>query len=182
MSIYKQRLIYSLCCPITGNVHYIGKSTKGMIRPKQHLTKSHSEKISEWVNDLKFFGRLPEIKVLKYLDDYEDIDALEEYFVKKYLSEGAYLLNHNLVTPFSISQHIVDPVDSIFDISEIANFVKARRKQTGLSQEEFADRAGVALTVIRKIEQNDPSLSLRSVQTVIAMFGGKIIVGRKEPI
>ncbi|WP_339926335.1 helix-turn-helix domain-containing protein [uncultured Cyclobacterium sp.] len=38
-------------------------------------------------------------------------------------------------------------------MSHIAEFVKARRKQLGLAQEEFADKAGVTLTVIRKIEQ-----------------------------
>lgn len=177
-----KRLIYALCCPVTKEIHYIGKSSQGFVRPKQHLSNSHSEKISEWVKDLKFLGKSPDIKILKYLDDHEDLDTLERYFVDKHMADGAYLLNHTLVTPIMISQHIVQSTDNIFDISEIANFVKARRKQTGLSQEEFADRAGVALTVIRKIEQNDPSLSLRSVQTVIAMFGGKIIVGRKEPI
>lgn len=177
-----KRLIYALCCPVTKEIHYIGKSSQGLVRPKQHLSNSHSEKISEWVKDLKFLGKSPDIKILKYLDDHEDLDTLERYFVDKHMADGAYLLNHTLVTPIMISQHIVQSTDNIFDISEIANFVKARRKQTGLSQEEFADRAGVALTVIRKIEQNDPSLSLRSVQTVIAMFGGKIIVGRKEPV
>lgn len=33
----------------------------------------------------------------------------------------------------------------------IASFVKTRRKQVKLTQEELAIRAGVALTVVRKI-------------------------------
>ena len=32
-------------------------------------------------------------------------------------------------------------------------FVKAKKKQLGLTQEEFAEKASVALTVIKKIEQ-----------------------------
>jgi y4mF family transcriptional regulator len=53
----------------------------------------------------------------------------------------------------------------------IADFVKKRRKQSGLTQEEFALKAGVALTVIRKIEQGKENLSLSSVNQVLLMFG-----------
>jgi len=53
----------------------------------------------------------------------------------------------------------------------IAEFVKKRRKQLGLTQEEFAMKAGVALTVIRKIEQGKENLSLSKVNQVLIMFG-----------
>jgi y4mF family transcriptional regulator len=50
-------------------------------------------------------------------------------------------------------------------------FVKSRRKEAGLTQEEFAERAGVALTVIRKIEQGKGNLQLEKVNQVLKMFG-----------
>ena len=53
-------------------------------------------------------------------------------------------------------------------------FVKKRRKEVHLTQEEFADRAGVALTVIRKIEQNKTKLNLEKVNHVLKMFGHKL--------
>lgn len=53
----------------------------------------------------------------------------------------------------------------------IAEFVKTRRKQLKLTQEEFATKAGVALTVIRKIEQGKDNLSLSKVNQVLKMFG-----------
>lgn len=53
----------------------------------------------------------------------------------------------------------------------LANFVKNRRKQLNLTQEEFAEKAGVALTVIRKIEQGKDNLSLSKVNQVLQMFG-----------
>ena len=34
----------------------------------------------------------------------------------------------------------------------LANFVKEKRNEVKLTQEAFAERAGVALTVVRKIE------------------------------
>ena len=52
----------------------------------------------------------------------------------------------------------------------IADFIKKRRKQAGLTQEEFALRAGVALTVIRKIEQGKENLSLSKVNQVLKML------------
>ncbi|MCE2961843.1 MAG: helix-turn-helix domain-containing protein [Chitinophagales bacterium] len=53
----------------------------------------------------------------------------------------------------------------------ITEFVKTRRKQLKLTQEEFALKAGVALTVIRKIEQGKDNLSLSKVNQVLKMFG-----------
>lgn len=56
-------------------------------------------------------------------------------------------------------------------MNQIAEFVKTRRKQLGLTQEEFAEKSGVALTVIRKIEQGKENLSLSKVNQVLSMFG-----------
>ena len=52
----------------------------------------------------------------------------------------------------------------------LKQFVKGRRKEVNLTQEEFADRAGVALTVIRKIEQGKTNLNLEKVNQVLKMF------------
>jgi y4mF family transcriptional regulator len=56
-------------------------------------------------------------------------------------------------------------------MSELSTFVKTRRKQLGMTQEVFAEKAGVALTVIRKIEQGKENLSLLKVNQVLQMFG-----------
>jgi y4mF family transcriptional regulator len=58
-----------------------------------------------------------------------------------------------------------------YSVSELSDFVKNRRKQVGLTQEEFAEKAGVALTVLRKIEQGKENLSLSKVNQVLQMFG-----------
>lgn len=63
----------------------------------------------------------------------------------------------------------------------IAEFVKARRKEVGLTQEAFAERAGVALTVIRKIEQGKTNLNMDNVNLVLKMFGHELAaVSSKE--
>ena len=63
----------------------------------------------------------------------------------------------------------------------LSEFVKQRRKAVNLTQEEFAGRAGAALTVIRKIEQGKSNLNLDKVNHVLAMFGHELApVNSKE--
>ena len=60
------------------------------------------------------------------------------------------------------------------EVLSLANFVKDKRKEAKLSQQEFADRAGVALTVVRKIEQGKGNLNLEKVNQVLKMFGHEL--------
>ena len=66
-------------------------------------------------------------------------------------------------------------------MTPLAIFVKTRRKDVNLTQEEFAERAGVALTVIRKIEQGKTNLNMEKVNLVLRMFGHELApVNSKE--
>ncbi|MCW3072897.1 MAG: transcriptional regulator [Bacteroidetes bacterium] len=60
------------------------------------------------------------------------------------------------------------------EVVSLAEFVKEKRKKANLSQQEFAERAGVALTVIRKIEQGKGNLNLEKVNQVLKMFGHEL--------
>jgi len=60
-------------------------------------------------------------------------------------------------------------------MKRLAEFVKERRKEVNLTQEEFAERTGVALTVIRKIEQGKTNLNLDKVNLVLSMFGHELV-------
>ncbi len=63
----------------------------------------------------------------------------------------------------------------------LAEFVKERRKEVHMTQEEFAERTGVALTVIRKIEQGKTNLNVDKVNLVLSMFGHELApVNSKE--
>ncbi len=61
-----------------------------------------------------------------------------------------------------------------YKMNKLADFVKIRRKQLNLTQEEFAEKARVALTVIRKIEQGKENLSMSKVNQVLQMFGHEL--------
>jgi y4mF family transcriptional regulator len=56
----------------------------------------------------------------------------------------------------------------------LSEFVKERRKEVNLTQEEFAEKTGVALTVIRKIEQGKTNLNMDKVNLVLQMFGSEL--------
>ncbi len=60
-------------------------------------------------------------------------------------------------------------------MKSLSEFVKDRRKGVNLTQEEFAERTGVALTVIRKIEQGKTNMNLDKVNLVLKMFGHELV-------
>lgn len=168
-----KRYIYSLNCPITKDIHYIGKSTQGMMRPLQHLTKSHNEKIKEWVSDLKELGYTPEIRILEEVSLDSDIDARELFWIQKSINNKDLLLNINLVKPFMLDKDLDELLDPSKNttIESISEFIKTRRKSVNLTQEEFAERSGVALTVVRKLEQGKPNVNLTGLMQILWMFG-----------
>lgn len=59
-------------------------------------------------------------------------------------------------------------------MKDLAQFVKERRKEVNLTQEEFAERTCIALTVIRKIEQGKTNLNMDKVNLVLNMFGHQL--------
>ena len=170
------RIIYALCCPFTNEIHYIGKSTNGLISPFSHLSKSHSEKIKEWVSSLKLLGNKPSVKILERVSELDDLDLRERFYLQKYLNEDSLLLNSNLVTPYLVSEKRNKELEDTNDvgIEHISKFIKERRKMVGLTQEEFADKSGVALTVIRKLEQGKSNVNLDGMLQVLRMFGSTI--------
>ena len=174
----KQKIIYALKCPFTNEIHYVGKSNNGMLRPLSHLKSSHSKKINEWVIGLKELGYKPIVEILEYVDNELNIDNRELFYIHKYIKIGCNLLNLVGITPLSINKDIELKIDNgiVENIENISSFVKIKRKEVNLTQEEFAERTGVALTVIRKIEQGKTNINLNKLLNVLNMFGCTINV------
>jgi y4mF family transcriptional regulator len=62
---------------------------------------------------------------------------------------------------------------------ELIHLIKTKRSELGLTQEELAEKAGVGLRFIRDLEQGKESLRLDKVNQVLALFGMKMIPGRR---
>jgi y4mF family transcriptional regulator len=56
-------------------------------------------------------------------------------------------------------------------MNELSAFIKKRRKEAKLTQEELAKRAGVGLRFIRELEGNKKTLRLDKVEQVLLLFG-----------
>jgi DNA-binding XRE family transcriptional regulator len=177
-----KKLIYALKCPFTNSMHYIGKSTQGMTRPLQHLKQSHSEKINQWVNELKQIGHSPIVEVIEYVNINDDIDKRERYWIQKELNNGTYLLNSILISPLLISPNLEQILsdDDGFDMLKIATFIKEKRRQIKMTQPEFSERFGISLKVLRKIEQGKTNIMLDGLFEVLHIFGCTIEVTRKK--
>ena len=65
-------------------------------------------------------------------------------------------------------------------MNKIALFIKTKRKEAGLTQEEFAMRSGLGLRFVRELEQGKETVRMDKVNTALAMFNMEAVPGRKE--
>ena len=65
-------------------------------------------------------------------------------------------------------------------MNTIAVFVKQKRKEAGLTQEEFAMRSGLGLRFVRDLEQGKETVRMDKVNQALAMFGMQALPGRMD--
>ena len=65
-------------------------------------------------------------------------------------------------------------------MNKIADFIQQKRKEAGLTQEEFAMRSGLGLRFVRELEQGKPTVRMDKVNQALAMFGMEAVPGRKD--
>ena len=68
----------------------------------------------------------------------------------------------------------------ICDMNTIGLFIKQKRKEAGLTQAEFAMRAGLGLRFVRDLEQGKETVLMDKVNQALAMFGMKAVPGRMD--
>ena len=65
-------------------------------------------------------------------------------------------------------------------MKSIGAYVKEKRKAAGLTQEEFAARAGLGLRFVRDLEQGKETVRLDKVNRALSMFGMRAVPGKAE--
>ena len=68
----------------------------------------------------------------------------------------------------------------MFIMNRIGNYIKEEKKKAGLTQEEFAMRAGLGLRFVRELEQGKETVRLDKVNQALAMFGKEAVPGERE--
>lgn len=66
------------------------------------------------------------------------------------------------------------------NMNPIAEYVKTKRREAGLTQEEFAMRSGLGLRFIRDLEQGKPTVRMDKVNIALNMFGMEAGPVKKE--
>jgi y4mF family transcriptional regulator len=59
-------------------------------------------------------------------------------------------------------------------IDGLIDFIKDKRKQLNLTQQQLAERAGVGLRFVRELEQGKKTLRMDKVNQVLQLFGHQL--------
>ena len=65
-------------------------------------------------------------------------------------------------------------------MNQIATFIKQKRKEAGLTQEDFAIRSGLGLRFVRELEQGKETVRMDKVNQALSMFGMEAVPGKKD--
>lgn len=65
------------------------------------------------------------------------------------------------------------------EVTVVGKYVKEKRKQYHLTQEDLSDKAGVGLRFVRDLEQGKTTLRMDKVNQVLALFGAELQPVRK---
>jgi y4mF family transcriptional regulator len=61
----------------------------------------------------------------------------------------------------------------------ISQYLKQKRKDNNLTQEDLSQKAGVGLRLIREIEQGKTSMRMDKVNQILALFGAELTITEK---
>ncbi|WP_178199911.1 helix-turn-helix transcriptional regulator [Massilicoli timonensis] len=65
-------------------------------------------------------------------------------------------------------------------MNRIAEFIKQKRKEMGLTQKEFAIRSGLGLRFVRELEQGKETVRMDKVNQALSMFDMEAVPGKKD--
>ena len=65
-------------------------------------------------------------------------------------------------------------------MDNLATYVKAKRKEFGLTQEELSLKSGVGLRFVRELEQGKTTLRMDKVNQVLCLFGAELMPVRRK--
>ena len=64
----------------------------------------------------------------------------------------------------------------------LSQYIKAKRKEFGLTQVDLSEKTGVGLRFVRELEQGKPTLRIDKVNQVLALFGAECGPIAKEEV
>lgn len=101
-----------------------------------------------------------------------------------YTRKGIGIATNRQIIPIGCNNRKILDFIPVWDYSlymnKIGQYIKAERKKAGLTQEEFAIRAGLGLRFVRELEQGKETVRLDKVNQALGMFGMEVVAGKRE--
>jgi transcriptional regulator with XRE-family HTH domain len=151
-------IIYGLRDPRNDVYQYIGKSTVGKERALKHLTKSHSDRVNQWVSMLENNWLYPSVDIIEEVENVDDLSDREDYWISYYKEINPYLLN------IKLSDKKINNVRSDEDEAEyefmlkvlfkIPEILKRERIYRRITQDEMAKNMKVSRSTLSLCERN----------------------------
>ncbi len=90
-----KNIIYGLVDPRSGLIRYVGKSTKGLSRAREHIHQVSREKTykAAWIRKLLRLGLNYGIKILEACSTPEELSGVEKKWIAKLRNDGFSLTN-----------------------------------------------------------------------------------------
>lgn len=85
-------IIYSISCPYTGNVKYIGKSKDFKTRIRKHLSATLKTRTSKWIHSL---DKAPIFDIIDEVNT-DNWQEAEKGYIRLFKSIGCNLYNHTI--------------------------------------------------------------------------------------
>jgi len=87
--------IYALCCPLTSEARYVGKTINLYTRVRAHLYEKSPSYKKNWITSLKNRGLKPSVKILEVIENSNDEDwqERERWWIHNLKQDGCRLTN-----------------------------------------------------------------------------------------
>lgn len=86
-------LIYALSDPVTGEIRYVGKTTRPKGRFLAHLNGHSAPQVRDWILSLRAGGQTPTVTILEHVTDGTKVTDRERWWIAETRRNGASLLN-----------------------------------------------------------------------------------------
>jgi len=163
-----KNIVYGLADSRNDLIYYVGKSSIGSKRALQHLTKSHSPEVNEWIEEVRYNWGNIKVIIIEEVEDINLLSEREKYWIGVYSISNTSLLNKkdypHLINSYTDKddEKFSFFKDSILFAGEI---IKKRRLALNVTQGKLAKVSQVNRSTISQIENNF-SVSLDSLKKV----------------
>lgn len=123
-------LIYALIDKADNQVRYIGKSTSGLRRPKQHFSDWSINKTNpykrHWLKKRKLENLLPSIEIIEVIQDdvftHKLLEDAEEFYIQYFKALGCKLVNAQNAGKGSPGRKLTTTTKSKMSVKQLENY------------------------------------------------------------